>query len=50
MSATRPAAAPPLPWRAQIEAIVARDFGDVPEAGRLAEIFSSALTPGTVEN
>ena len=43
-------AASKLPWRAQIEAIVARDFGDAPEAGRIAEVFSAALTEGTVEN
>ena len=44
----QPAAAT-LPWRAQIEAIIARDFGDVPEAERLAEVLGSALTQQTAE-
>ena len=44
------AASAALPWREQIEKIIARDFGDVPEAGRIAQVYSSALTEGTAEN
>ena len=53
MTTAPPAAKPAgstLPWRDQIEAIIARDFEGVPEAARISEVFSSALTPGTVEN
>lgn len=39
-----------MPWREQIEELISRDFGDVPEAGRIAQVLSSALTAGTVES
>ena len=39
-----------LPWRDEIERLVTRDFGETEESARLTEVFSAALTEGTVEN
>ena len=38
-----------LPWREEIERLVARDFGDGPEAARISELMSAALTESTAE-
>lgn len=48
-AAEREAAAARLPWREEVEALLSRDFGGLPEQGRIAEIFTSALTQGTAE-
>ena len=39
-----------MPWRRRVDELLARDFGDVPEAQRLSEIFGAALTACTTEN
>ena len=39
-----------LPWREEIEKIVIRDFGEVPEAARIAEVMGSALAQSTAES
>ena len=39
-----------LPWRDEIERIIIRDFGDGPEAKRVTELMSAALTASTAEN
>ena len=49
-AAAREARNAQLPWRDEIERLVTRDFGETEESARLTEVFSAALTEGTVEN